>query len=100
MQSQPSRVLVLLADGRLSAAQAERLLFPSSGDDCAYVDAGRVFWSVLAFAVIVLSMSLLPGLRCSGYLQPGLHSCISWMNGPTVARHIHAIFNQLLGGFL
>lgn len=97
MKPQRFRVLVLLAGGLISVQEAEEALYPERFYGLAKRLRTVLLWSGICAVALLLAAGVAaerndwnPWVRLNfGFL--------TW-NGPTVARHVHAILWALFGG--
>lgn len=97
MKPERFRVLVLLAGGLISVREAEEALYPSQLTKLARRLQTAFFWSgTCAVALLLIAGSVVEGNDWNPWAE--LHIGFLPWNGPTVARHVHAILWTLFGG--
>jgi hypothetical protein len=106
------QVLILLSDGRISVTQAERMLFPDirrntrirrdsvvHGESVIHAMQGVLLGACVSL-IFALWVHPVSAQQVWETLQTGWHAAIGNVHGPTVVRHLHALFSNLLGGFV
>ena len=97
MKPERFRVLVLLAGGLINVREAEDALFATRAMKFARHLRKALFWGgICAGSLLLIAGVVAEGNNWNPWVELRF-GCLPW-NGPTIARHLHAVLWTLFGG--